>query len=103
MNTNGIKQAFENFMSNEQEVHKAIDSSTSAGLSGSGYSIELFDDGHYRILWDNHIGNLYKSPGMILSIPEISSDDWDDDPVVRYYENAIEILRQNFEYMIDEE
>lgn len=52
----------------------AVESSTVAGFGGSGYSVELFADGTFRVLWDNEIGNLYQSPGIILAIPQFDQD-----------------------------
>jgi len=53
--------------------------STKAGWGGSGYSVELFPEGsNYRVLWDNETGNLYESPGVILSLPHLSCDDMND-------------------------
>lgn len=52
--------------------------STKAGFGGSGYSVELFEDGTWRVLWANQIGNLYESAGEILSIPQLSDSDYSD-------------------------
>lgn len=43
-----IRDAFENFMT--ESFEEAVDKSTKASQSGSGYSVELFDDGSYRVL-----------------------------------------------------
>lgn len=92
-----VKDAFENFIADEEAVKKAIDSSTKASWDGiSYYVVELFDDGTRRVLWSNQIGNLYDSPGMILPIPALSSEEWDDDPTICYYDNAIELLENLF-------
>lgn len=90
-----VIDAFESFMNNDFE--SACDSATKASWGGSGYSVELFDDGHYRVLWDNQIGNLYDSPGMILGISELGDDEWDDDPSMRFYDNAEEEMREKFQ------
>jgi len=90
-----IKQAFESFMSKSFE--SAVDSSTKASWGGSGYSVELFDDGTYRVLWDNQIGNLYNSPGLILSVLYLDNEEWDDDPSIRFYDNAEQQMRDVFE------
>jgi hypothetical protein len=91
----GVRKAFEKFMA--EGFKKAVDSSTKASWGGSGYSVELFDDGHYRVLWDNEIGNLYDSPGLIMSIPYLVDDEWSEDPSMRFYDNAEEEIRENFE------
>lgn len=94
-----IQQAFEAFMS--ESFQSAVDSSTKASWGGSGYSVELFDDGTYRVLWDNQIGNLYSSPGLILSIPALDGEDeWDEDPDLRFYDNAEESIRASLEQAI---
>ena len=63
------------FLDSGAEFEKAVMDSTTAGFGGGGYSLELFEDGTWRVLWDNQIGNLYCSPGVILSIPQY----WDDE------------------------
>ena len=90
-----VKKAFESFMA--QDFQSACDSATQASWGGSGYSVELFDDGHYRVLWDNQIGNLYDSPGLILSVPTLGDDEWDKDPSIRFYDNAEEEMREIFQ------
>lgn len=45
--------------------------STAAGWKGDCLKLELFPDGRYRVLWSQMIGNLYESPGILLSIPVI--------------------------------
>lgn len=89
-----IKQAFNSFM--DESFESAVDSSTKASWGGSGYSVELFDDGTYRVLWDNQIGNRYDSPGLILSIPTLDSEEWDDDPSIRFYGNVEQEIRDSF-------
>ena len=89
-----FQSAFDNFMAESFEA--ACDSSTQAAWGGSHYSVELFDDGHYRVLWANQIGNLYDSPGLLLSIPSLTDDEWDDDKSIRFYENAEDAMRANF-------
>lgn len=60
---------------------KGIVSATKAGFDGSGYSVELFNDGTWRVLWDNSIGNLYMHPtSMIVSLPQLSDEDLNDSP-----------------------
>ena len=75
----GIGMAFEAFMADRDTLEAAIISSTKASWAGSGYSVELFLDGHYRVLWNNEIGNRYVSPGMILPIPALATDDFDEE------------------------
>jgi hypothetical protein len=60
------------------EFESAVQSSTTAGFGGSGYSVELFEDGTWRVLWDNQIGNLYSSSGIILGVPQFDQDTVND-------------------------
>ena len=65
-----VSKMIKAFVASDEFV-SAVVSSTNAGFGGSGYSVEFFPDGHWRVLWDNQIGNLYVSPGMILGIPQL--------------------------------
>lgn len=90
-----LQSAFNQFMATDFE--SACDSSTQASWGGSHYSVELFEDGHYRVLWANQIGNLYDSPGLILSVPALTDEEWDDECIShRFYENAEEAMRDAF-------
>lgn len=89
-----VAKAFADFMANGFE--DGVISSTKASWGGSGYSVELFDDGTYRILWDNQIGNLYVSPGLILSIPPLCDSDWDEEHG-HFFENARDTMMEWFE------
>jgi|GEM_PF-2927251 len=92
---NGVIAAYKKFKA--EAIEEAIASSTRASWGGSGYSVELFPEGHYRILWDNQIGNKYDPLGTIIGIPPCSDDEWDDDELVRFYDNAIEHFESKFE------
>jgi len=59
---------------NSGEFVEAVVSSTKAGWGGSGYSVEVFADGTWRVLWDNQIGNAYMSSGMIVAIPQLTQE-----------------------------
>lgn len=72
-----IKTAAQSFV-NSPDFADAIVKSTQAGFGGSGYSVELFPDGHYRVLWDNQIGNRYETPGVIVKVPQVSQSDMED-------------------------
>ena len=93
-----LKQAFESFMTdNDYTVfQEAVDASTKASWGGSGYSVELFPDGTYRVLWNNQIGNRYDSSGVILKVPPLSDEEWSQDASVRYYDDVEESLRETF-------
>lgn len=88
-------KAFENFR-NSDEFVEALTKATRASFGGSGYSVELFEDGRYRVLWNNSIGNLYQSDGIIIGIPPLRDDEFEgfdeDEPlenVVQWYANEI--------------
>ncbi|MEW6498558.1 MAG: hypothetical protein AB1589_39580 [Cyanobacteriota bacterium] len=91
----GVSAAYEQFKN--EAIEEAIASSTKASWGGSGYSVELFPDGNYRVLWDGQIGNLYNSPGVIIGVSPCSDDDWDEDESIRFYDNAIEDMDAKFE------
>jgi len=66
---------------NSLDFAKGIVSATKAGWGGSGYSVEIFDDGTWRVLWDNSIGNLYMHPrSIIVPLPQFSDEDLSDSP-----------------------
>jgi hypothetical protein len=67
----------ETFLSSD-DFKKSLIASTRASWGGSGYSVELFPDGHWTVLWDNQIGNLYISPGVILGIPTFEDDNYQE-------------------------
>ena len=89
-----IKSAFDSFM--QVAFEGAVDSSTKASWGGENYVVELFDNGTYRTLWSKQIGNSYVSPGLLLSVPTLKEEDWDEDPSLRYYDNAEEYMRNVF-------
>lgn len=72
-----LEQTLEAFLKSD-DFSEAMEKSTRASWGGSGYSIELFEDGTWRVLWDNEIGNLYSSPGVILDIPALEDNDWQE-------------------------
>lgn len=85
--------AFEAFMA--EGFEEACESSTKASWGGSGYSVELFKNGNYRVLWNNQIGNLYTSPGLILGVPALG-EDWDEENG-HFFDNAEQEMRDIFE------
>ena len=70
-----FKQTLEAFLASD-EFPEALVKATKASWGGSGYSVELFEDGSWRVLWNNEIGNLYESPGTILGLPTLDDDDY---------------------------
>lgn len=87
------------------EFGSALMKATRASWGGSGYSVEIFPDGHWRVLWDNEIGNLYDSPGVILGLPTLDDSDYQECVVdggmdeeeffYQVYENDVEELAQS--------
>lgn len=94
-----ITSAFNAFMS--ESFESACDSSTEASYGGSGYSVELFEDGSYRVLWNNQIGNLYDSEGLILGVPALSSEE-DDVENGKFYDNAEDQMRESFTQALED-
>jgi hypothetical protein len=72
-----LEQTLEAFLKSD-DFEKGITASTKASWGGSGYSVELFEDGTWRVLWDNQIGNLYTSPGVILDIPTFDDNEYQE-------------------------
>ena len=73
-----LKQALETFLEDDNAFASAIISSTNAGFSGSGYSVELFLDGSHRVIWNDAIGNRYEPEGLVLGLPKLSDEDYQD-------------------------
>lgn len=95
MSTQGIEKAFNSFM--KESFVESILASTKASWTGGEYCVELYIDGTYRVQWDGNIGNLYISPGIILSIPSLSDEDWDGmDESEPFYGNAEDVMREKF-------
>lgn len=69
-----LQRALESFL-DSPELKAGVISSTKAGWGGSHYSVELFPDETWRVQWENQIGNLYRSPGVIIALPQVSTDD----------------------------
>lgn len=93
----GITSAYEKFV--HEGIEEAIKSSTQASWGGSGYSVELFPSGRYRLLWDNQIGKLYESTGVILGIPVCNDEEFpgnDDDDDAWFFDNAIDAFEDKF-------
>lgn len=92
---NGIITSCEKFKS--EAIEEAIKSSTQASWGGNGYSVELFSNGTYRVLWNNQIGNLYESPGTIIGIPVCGDDESPNDESEEwFFDNAVEEFESKF-------
>lgn len=72
-----FKETLEKFFQSE-DFSNGVVASTKAGWGGSGYSVELFPNGDWRVLWNNEIGNLYNTPGIILNLPTLDDSDYHD-------------------------
>jgi hypothetical protein len=57
--------------------------------------VELFEDGYYRVL--HGIGNLYDSSGLLLSIPTLGEDEYDEEFSEVFYDNAEYLMRASFD------
>ena len=91
----GIKKAFDNFMASD-DLKTGIISSTKD--LAYGYAVELFPEGAYRVFWNKDSSSLYQSPGLIVRIPRLTDDEYDeDDPEESFFENAIEELQIAFD------
>jgi len=87
----------QNFAQSDEFVDAVI-SATQAGFSGSGYSVEFFEDGSHRLLWDNQIGNLYEHPtSEIVAVPQLSAEQ-----VAECDEDAGEGMREVAKFYRDE-
>lgn len=75
--TTSFKGTLERFLQSE-DFSTGVVSSTKASWGGSGYSVELFPGGDWRVLWNNEIGNLYNTPGIILKLPTLDDSDYHD-------------------------
>jgi hypothetical protein len=97
-----IRKAYANFTKNYETVESAILSSTQASWAGSGggYSLELFPDGSFEVIWSNEIGNLYDAPGIIVGIPTLGDDEYDGENEMHCFDNAIEALGDVIEQAI---
>ena len=88
------------------EFVDAVEKATQAGFGGSGYSVEFFESGEHRLLWNNQIGNKYYSSGEIVPVPQLSQEqvsECDEDngegmkEVIRFYQDELaeEFLRED--------
>ena len=88
-----FKAAFDSFM--EKDFEDACVSSTKASWGGGSYSVELFADGDYRVQETGFFGSLYESPGIILKVPCMDEEDWDEDNG-HFFDAAEELMREVF-------
>jgi hypothetical protein len=89
--TENYKKAFVEFL-NSTEIRVAIRVATE--LVDSSIYVELFN-GTYRVLYS--VGNRYDTKGLMIGIPGVSDEEWDDDYELICYENAINEIETKFE------
>lgn len=68
-----LNAALEKFLVSD-DFKSGVISSTKASWAGSGYSVELLPDGTWQVLWNNQIGNLYETSGVIFHLPALDID-----------------------------
>lgn len=68
-----FETTLENFLKSD-DFEKGVISSTKAGWGGGSYKVELMPDGTWEVLWSNQIGNKYESPGIIMTLPCVSTE-----------------------------
>lgn len=73
MLTETIDTCIDAFLKSD-DFKEGVISSTKASWGGSCYCVELFEDGTWRVLWKNQIGNLYTSPGIIIPLPILDTE-----------------------------
>lgn len=69
-----IRRTLDTYLESD-DFKEGVIASTRASWGGSGYSVELFEKGTWRNLWNSQIGNLYQSEGIILRLPTLYTDD----------------------------
>lgn len=69
-----LQKAMRKFLKSE-DFKSGVISSTKASWGGSCYKVELFADDKWRVLWSNEIGNLYETPGVIIALPQLGTDE----------------------------
>jgi hypothetical protein len=113
MITKQLQQTLEKFLESD-DFKSGVISSTKAGWGGSCYKVELLPDGKWSVLWENEIGNLYETPGVIIALPELETEemqemidgggaDDEDDFLSMAFENECEEIKDEFRtYFSDE-
>lgn len=85
--------------------HKVIESdilsATKAGFAGSGYSLILNPDG-FSVQYDGAF-NRSLVDGVVIGLPQLSDDDWDNDEENHFFDNALDALDILFEEAITEQ
>lgn len=100
-----LSTTMEAFLASE-DFKSGVISSTKAGWGGSCYKVELLPNGKWSVLWSNQISNLYETPGVIIALPELDTDemqemidgggaDDEDDFLSMAFENECEDLKED--------
>lgn len=98
-----IRKAYAGYRA-RRTIEADILSSTKAGFSGGHYKLELLPDGGSRVLWSGNVGNLYDSPGQMISIPQLGEDEYDaEDDGNHFFDNAIEAMDAAIEDVVSEQ
>jgi hypothetical protein len=99
-----LQATLEAFVASDEFI-PAIVKSTQASYDGGYYAVELFTDGHHRVLWSAEIGNRYESPGAIVRVPGLTPEDGDDltEAAEFYREDIAEQMRVALEAMFIDE
>jgi hypothetical protein len=92
-----LQQDFDSYMTDADSYATKIVQSFAAFMDndfehavGRGYSVQLFEDGSYRLLSDDQTENRYESWGVILPVPAL------DDNAEELMQRTIYEWRQDF-------
>ena len=101
-NIEKMEEAFERFL--EYDFEQAVIQSTEEEWANHNNCVllEIFNDGSYRLLLSRTTGNHYCSPGLIMKVPGLGEDEWDDDPSMCYFEPTLLWIKEMFEAKIAE-
>ena len=91
MHKENFVKAFNAFMG--ERFEEACISSTKAGWANRSYSVELLEDGSYRVQPTGDFGNLYQSPGIVLKVAQLTDDEWECN---YFFDNAVEEMETAF-------
>lgn len=69
-----LSATLEKFLESD-DFKSGVISSTKASWGGSSDSVEILPDGTWQVLWNSQIGNRYETPGKILGLPVLDTDD----------------------------
>lgn len=88
--------AFDNYLRSE-DFESSVIESTKASQVGEFYAVELFRDGRYRLLHSDDMVNPYHPHGMILRIPALAAEAYnEEDAYESDFENVGELIMDMF-------